>query len=492
MFKTISRQGNIVLRANRNFSTTKPLNFKVAICGGTGGIGAPLALLLKMNPLITALRIQDIVKHTPGVAADVSHIEYPAHVTGHIGAEGLKEALHCADIVTIPAGVPRKPGMSRDDLFSSNAIVVKTITEAIAHHCPTAMVAIITNPVNTVVPIACEILNQAGKLDTKRIFGVSTLDNVRANTFVAEKLKISPRDVTVPIVGGHSGLTIIPIFSKAHPKVNFPLEEIKALTHRIQEAGTEIVKAKAGTGSATLSMAYAAARFINSLLCAMKGEPNIVECAYIKTNICPTVEYFAGPVVLGKNGVEKVCPLANLSDFEMELLAKAVPELKKDIQKGIDYVKGGCGNKAHERKDPCAGVGGRSGHEIKTEKDSSDRLGNKVQKSSCAKHGDGQLGKSGEKDRDHGESNTKDLCLGHNDDDRGNKDKKHLCEGQQTNRHSDNLEKDPCAKNESAKHRSSCKKDADVDHKKGEHKDSNKTDRCGNQGGGHQDGGLKC
>lgn len=375
MFKTVTRQKTIILWTCRNFSTTKVSNFKVAVCGGCGGIGAPLALLLKMNPLITELRLQDLVKHTLGVAKDVSHIEYPAKVTGHLGVEGMKTAFHGADVVAIPAGVPRKPGMTRDDLFGSNAIVVKTVAEAISQIAPHTMIVIITNPVNSVVPIACEVMQKAGKLDPKRVFGVSTLDNVRAATFVAEKLKISPRDVTVPVIGGHSGISIVPLFSRAQPKLNFTAEEYKVITTDVQEAGTRVVKAKVGAGSATLAMAYAGARFINSLLCAMKGEPNMVECCFVKTNIYPGVDYFAGPIVLGKSGVEKVCPVPSLSDLEKEQLAKAIPALKKNIQKGVDFVKtGGTGGGAPPAAggagggggDPCGGIYGGGGGSAST------------------------------------------------------------------------------------------------------------------------------
>ncbi|KAJ1547273.1 malate DEHYDROGENASE, NAD-dependent, partial [Cladochytrium tenue] len=93
---------------------------KVAVLGAAGGIGQPLSLLLKANPLVSHLSLYDIV-NTPGVAADLSHINTPSKVTGHKGPEQLAEALTGASIVVIPAGVPRKPGMTRDDLFNINA-----------------------------------------------------------------------------------------------------------------------------------------------------------------------------------------------------------------------------------------------------------------------------------------------------------------------------------------------------------------------------------
>lgn len=100
------------------------------------------------------------------------------------------------------------------------------------------------------------------------------------------------------MIGGHSGITIIPLISQAKPQVSFPDDQLKALTERIQEAGTEVVKAKAGTGSATLSMAYAGARFGIALIRALNGEQNIIECSYVRSNVTES-KYFSTPILLG-------------------------------------------------------------------------------------------------------------------------------------------------------------------------------------------------
>lgn len=94
--------------------------------------------------------------------------------------------------------------------------------------------------VNSTVPITAEVLKKAGVYDPKRLFGVSTLDVVRANTFVAEANGTDPKEMNVPVIGGHSGVTIIPLLSQCNPKVSFPEDKVAALTSRIQEAGTEV------------------------------------------------------------------------------------------------------------------------------------------------------------------------------------------------------------------------------------------------------------
>uniref|UniRef100_A0A2P2KD92 Malate dehydrogenase n=1 Tax=Rhizophora mucronata TaxID=61149 RepID=A0A2P2KD92_RHIMU len=229
--------------------------FKVAILGAAGGIGQPLALLMKMNPLVSVLHLYDVV-NTPGVTADISHMDTGAVVRGFLGQQQLEDALTGMDLVIIPAGVPRKPGMTRDDLFNINAGIVKTLCEGIAKCCPKAVVNIISNPVNSTVPVAAEVFKKAGTYDPKRVLGVTMLDVVRANTFVAEVLGLDPREVDVPVVGGHAGVTILPLLLQVKPACSFSQQEIDYLTDRIQNGGTEVVEAKAGTGSATLSMGF--------------------------------------------------------------------------------------------------------------------------------------------------------------------------------------------------------------------------------------------
>jgi len=320
----------------RGLSTSSANNTAVAVMGASGGIGQPLSLLLKLNPAVTKLALYDIV-HTPGVAADLSHCETKAVTTGFVGEEQLEASLEGAEIVVIPAGVPRKPGMTRDDLFNTNASIVANLARAAAKVCPDAMIAIISNPVNSTVPIASEIYKKAGKYNPNKIFGVTTLDIVRANAFIAEKKGLDPANVNCPVVGGHAGVTIMPLISQCAPAVEFPADELKALTERIQDAGTEVVKAKAGAGSATLSMAYAAARFTDSLIKGIKGEEGVVECAYVASNVTEA-KYFSTPLVLGPNGMEKNLGLGDLSAFEQDLLKAALPELNASIKKGEDFV----------------------------------------------------------------------------------------------------------------------------------------------------------
>jgi len=320
----------------RNYSVDSGPERKVAVLGAAGGIGQPLALLMKMNPLVSKLALYDIAG-TPGVAADVSHINTRSEVAGYAGEDQLGKALEGSDVVIIPAGVPRKPGMTRDDLFNINAGIVKSLCTAIAKYCPNALVNMISNPVNSTVPIAAEVFKKAGTYDEKRLFGVTTLDVVRAKTFYAGKANLNVAEVNVPVVGGHAGITILPLFSQATPQANFSDEDIKALTKRTQDGGTEVVEAKAGKGSATLSMAYAGALFADACLKGLNGVPDVVECSFVQSTVTE-LPFFASKVRLGKNGVEEVLELGHLSDYEKENLKALKPELEASIEKGIKFA----------------------------------------------------------------------------------------------------------------------------------------------------------
>ncbi|MDC9594026.1 malate dehydrogenase [Xenorhabdus sp. IM139775] len=309
---------------------------KVAVLGAAGGIGQALALLLKTQlPSGSELSLYDIAPVTPGVAADLSHIPTEVKVTGFAG-EDATPALVGADVVLISAGVARKPGMDRSDLFNINAGIVRNLVQQIAKTCPKALIGIITNPVNTTVAIAAEVLKKEGVYDKNRLFGVTTLDVIRSNTFVAGLKGKKAEEIDVPVIGGHSGVTILPLLSQISG-VSFTDEEVEALTKRIQNAGTEVVEAKAGGGSATLSMGQAAARLGLSLIRGLQGESNIVECSYVEGD-GKYARFFAQPVRLGKNGIEEHLDIGKLSDFEQKALDNMLDVLKKDIELGEKFI----------------------------------------------------------------------------------------------------------------------------------------------------------
>ena len=333
---------------------------KVAVLGAAGGIGQPLSLLLKINPQVDELSLFDVV-NVPGVGADLSHINSNSNTSAHVPSSkedktALLTALKGADLVIIPAGVPRKPGMTRDDLFNINAGIVKSLAEGISEAAPKAFVLIISNPVNSTVPIVAETLKAKGVYDPKKLFGVTTLDIVRANTFISQLFpsESKPSDFNINVVGGHSGETIVPLYSLGNSKSFYnklSAEQKKELIHRVQFGGDEVVKAKDGAGSATLSMAYAGYRLAESILKAVNGS-SVVECAFVELDSSikggseakkevNNLDFFSFPVKLGKDGIQEIQSglLSEINEDEKGLLKVAIDQLAGNISKGVSFAK---------------------------------------------------------------------------------------------------------------------------------------------------------
>ncbi|KAI9825515.1 MAG: Malate dehydrogenase, cytoplasmic [Sarea resinae] len=313
---------------------------KVTVLGAAGGIGQPLSLLLKLNPRVTELALYDI-RGAPGVAADISHINTKSTVTGYNPTPSeLKEALSGTEIVLIPAGVPRKPGMTRDDLFNTNASIVRDLAKAAAESAPDANILIISNPVNSTVPITAEVFKSKGVYNPKRLFGVTTLDVVRASRFLSQLKGTDPANENVTVIGGHSGHTIVPLLSQSTaPEVSG--QKLSDYINRVQFGGDEVVKAKDGAGSATLSMAMAGARFAESLLKASQGVKGVIEPTFVDSPLFKDqgIDFFASKVELGPNGVEKIHEIGKVTEAEQKLIDTCLVDLKKNIEKGVAFAK---------------------------------------------------------------------------------------------------------------------------------------------------------
>ncbi|CAG8948212.1 unnamed protein product [Penicillium salamii] len=339
---------------------------KIALIGAAGQIGTPLSLLCKTSDIFDEISLYDIV-HVPGIATDLMHIDTRAKVSGYLPDDGgLRKALTGANIVVVTAGIARKPGMTRDDLFKTNAGIIRDIFVQVAETCPDAIACVVTNPVNSTVPVAAETLKKAGVFEPTRLFGVTTLDVVRASTFAAHALggKADPKHYKVPVIGGHSGATILPLYSQAEPAIDLSDEQLAPVINRefpgglsqdhmlktrlgVQFGGDEIVKSKQGAGSATTCMAYAGFRFVKALVAAQNGQ-SVSEEAYVYLPGVPGgqeiaaqlgVDYFAVKVEIGKNGASKALPIGNLSVSEEKLLEVALSDLKTNISTGVSFMR---------------------------------------------------------------------------------------------------------------------------------------------------------
>jgi malate dehydrogenase len=323
-----------------------PGSFKVCVGGGSGGIGQPLCLLMAMNENVSELCVYDLdIAMVPpeGVAADLGHLEKKTKVSHYTLSKDdkpidkLEACLTGCQLVLVPAGLPRKPGMTRADLLGINAGIAKGIVEACGKYCPDAVLGLIVNPVNSIVPAMCELYKKKG-LNPKKICGITTLDCVRANKFVHE-ITGDPIDrINVTVVCGHAGATILPLFSQDESGKKVPEDKLEELDKRVQDAGTEVVNAKGGKGSATLSMAYSGARFGSAVLKGLTGE-ECVECAYVMSDVVEGMAYFSSKVTFGKEGVMQVHPLGTLTERETKRLEEAKTQLAEEIKAGLDYAE---------------------------------------------------------------------------------------------------------------------------------------------------------
>ncbi|KAF4759093.1 hypothetical protein FOZ63_010291, partial [Perkinsus olseni] len=208
-FKWAKSPVSVPERSSISFRRT----MKVCLIGASGGIGRPLALLLKMNPEIDEVALYDVPgAHfpVPGVVADLSHINTPAKVAGYQGFDEIADCLDGAHMIIVTAGIAQKPGMTRDDLFNVNARIMRDLSFKFAKHAPTALVCIMSNPETALVPITCEVYKQVGVFDKRKIMGLMSLDVTRARTFYAEATNQDVEKVDVPVIGGHGGCAILP------------------------------------------------------------------------------------------------------------------------------------------------------------------------------------------------------------------------------------------------------------------------------------------
>lgn len=329
---------------------TPKQGFKVCVCGGAGGIGQPLCLLMALNPRVWELSVYDLtIAMVPaeGIGADLAHIERHCKVkaysleTTQKPVDHLEECLKGCKLVLVPAGVPNKD-RSKADLLKINANIAKSIVEACAKFCPEAVVGLIVNPLNSVVP-AMARLYEKKCLDPQKICGITTLDTVRANKFVHEETGAKIETINVPVVCGHSGvsssaaMSAVPLFSQDRVARKIPLDRQRVLIERFQGAGDEVLKAKKGKSGAFLSMAYAGSRFGSAVLAGFAGE-NSMDTAFVKSPGGP-LEYFASQVTFGLKGVEKVHSIGKLADHEKLLLESAQKVVAEEIRDGLRYAE---------------------------------------------------------------------------------------------------------------------------------------------------------
>src|SRR6185437_3077958 len=281
---------------------------KIALIGA-GQIGGTLALLIGLKELGDVV-LFDIIDGVPqGKALDIvqgSPIEdYDAAITGASDYAAIKDA----DVVIVTAGVPRKPGMSRDDLIGINTKVMGQVGGAIKQHCPNAFVITITNPLDAMV----YVMREATGFPSSRVVGMAgVLDSARFRYFLAEEFKVSVEDVTAFVLGGH-GDTMVPLI-RYSTVAGIPLPDLvkmgwttqaklDAIVQRTRDGGAEIV-ALLKTGSAFYAPASAAISMAEAYL---RDKKRVLPCAALLNGEYGVKDLYVGvPAVIGAGGIERI------------------------------------------------------------------------------------------------------------------------------------------------------------------------------------------
>jgi malate dehydrogenase len=302
---------------------------KIALVGA-GQIGGTLALLAGLKDLGDVVMF-DVVEGVPqGKALDIAQAApVEGFDTSYVGANKY-DALKGADVVIVTAGIPRKPGMSRDDLIATNAKVIDTVGKNIKKYCPKAFVIVITNPLDVMV----YVMQSSSGLPANRVVGMAgVLDSSRFRHFLAQEFKVSVEDVTAFVLGGH-GDTMVPMV-RYSTVAGIPLpdlikmgwttkEKIDAIVQRTRDGGAEIVNLLK-TGSAFYAPASSAIAMAESYL---KDKRRVLPCAAMLNGEYGVKGLYVGvPVIIGANGVEKVVEI-DLNKAEKAMFDKSVAAVR--------------------------------------------------------------------------------------------------------------------------------------------------------------------
>jgi malate dehydrogenase len=293
---------------------------------GAGNVGANCALRIAEKELADVVLV-DVVEGVPqGKSLDLLQSGpvqgYDVMLTGSNDYEPTANS----DIVVITAGLPRKPGMSRDDLLMANYEVVKTATEQSVKHSPNAILVLVTNPLDAM----CQTAYMVSKFSRNRVIGMAgVLDSARFRTFIAQELNVSVENVTAVVLGGH-GDTMVPLVRLSNVS-GIPLTELldKAaldrLVDRTRNGGAEIVK-YLKTGSAYYAPSAATVEMVESIL---KDKKKVLPCAAYLEGEYSINDLFVGvPCKLGAMGIEKIYEI-QLNEDEKAALAKSAGAVKE-------------------------------------------------------------------------------------------------------------------------------------------------------------------
>lgn len=303
---------------------------KIALVGG-GQIGGIMALLAGQRELgdVVIQDIPDKGDFVAGKALDMQEARGVGKFDADMNGGSDWSRIDGADVVIVTAGLPRKPGMSREDLLSINLKIITDVAQNVKKHAPDAFSIIVTNPLDSMV---YSYWKTVGAPPNKVAGMAGVLDSSRFATFLSMELGVSVKDIVAPVMGGH-GPTMVPLIRLANvggvPLTELlPEDKIQAIADRTRKAGTEIVQLL-GNGSAFVSPAYSAMAMAESYL---HDQKRVLPCAAYCEGQYGINGYFVGvPVVIGSGGVERILEV-KLNDDERALLDKSITAVKDSVK----------------------------------------------------------------------------------------------------------------------------------------------------------------
>lgn len=311
-------------------------HYNVTVVGGASEMGQVACMLLRGEPNITKLTIHDTLPFTTGTIMDISHIPSEPIIKGFTGDTNLYKAIEDADIILATGGICETPGIPNKDVFLTNTNFIKKFAKAVSDLPHIPFVGIATEPINTLVPMAAEIMRCSGGLSLNKLFGITGIDALRAQSLYAARCNLNPEDCTVHVIGGHSEKTMVPLLSQAMPLANLDQAVIQELTMQIRSGDEIITDAKNGHGP-SLANAYGVLLFTRAILRALDGKMTPLH-AYVENNDFGT-SFFSGLVYVDRNGAEEMARYTNLSEFECNLLEESIHSLRSAIISGTKVVE---------------------------------------------------------------------------------------------------------------------------------------------------------
>lgn len=309
-------------------------NVQMSVIGAATDIGSKLSLLLKRNNKVSKLNIYDYDSKIHGLAIELNQIPGGPVVASYDGEKDLPAAIVQSNLILMVSRTARANGVTRNTMLQVNAPSVQKLCKAISENNPDAFLAISTNPINSILPFASAMLYRYNCYNPFRIFGITHIDTARARSYAGKTLQANPRHLRIPVIGGHSEQTVIPLFSNLTPDFyTLDVGQADLLTRLVKKAGSDVLSLNVGK-SAVAAMAWSVNEFAEGLVDALYGNESEVHCFTANPHF--GTRFFAGPTTIGPHGILRTCSNFQLSNLECGLLSDSVSIINNDVALGED------------------------------------------------------------------------------------------------------------------------------------------------------------